>query len=57
MEEFHKATIKFTRKPAKMGRTYIFVIPKNYIEDGLIDVDVEYEIYLKVKEKNEDGKN
>jgi hypothetical protein len=31
--------ISFYRKPAKSGRTYLFVIPKPYIDNGLIDLN------------------
>lgn len=44
--EFLKKGIKFRRKPAKMGDRYVFTIPQNYIENGLIDTDQEYIIFL-----------
>ncbi len=45
--------VKFKRKPAKMGDRYVFTIPQNYIENGLIDPDETYIIYL-AKEKKKD---
>ncbi|MBD3211645.1 MAG: hypothetical protein GF311_03480 [Candidatus Lokiarchaeota archaeon] len=43
---FLKKGITFKRKPAKMGDRYIFSIPSIYIENGLIDPDRTYQIYL-----------
>nr|MDO8114056.1 hypothetical protein [Candidatus Sigynarchaeota archaeon] len=42
-----KGVIKFTRKPAKMGVDYIFMIPRAYVKNELVDVHAEYEVYLK----------
>jgi hypothetical protein len=47
LQGFETATIKFRRKPAKMGADYIFWIPRTYIRNGLVDPSVEYEVYLK----------
>jgi hypothetical protein len=52
--DFLEKGIKFTRKPAKMGERYVFNIPQNYINNGLIDPDETYIIYLaKTKEKED----
>lgn len=45
--------IRFIRKPAKMGKRYVFNIPKNYIESGLIDPDETYMIILAKSSKKE----
>ena len=51
--DFLKRAIKFRRKPAKMGKRYVFNIPSNYIENGLIDPNEHYMIYLaKIEEAN-----
>lgn len=52
--DFVEKGIKFRRKPAKMGKRYVFNIPKNYIENGLIDPDETYVIYLAKTEEDED---
>jgi hypothetical protein len=44
---FETAVVKFRRKPAKMGADFIFWIPRTYIRNGLVDPNVEYEVYLK----------
>lgn len=44
--EFLEKGITFRRKPAKMGKRYVFNIPNNYIENGLIDPKETYIIYL-----------
>jgi hypothetical protein len=46
-EGFETAVVKFRRKPAKMGADYIFWIPRTYIRNGLVDPNVEYDLYLK----------
>ncbi len=37
----------FNRKPAKMGSSYIFTIPKQMIDEGVIDPEAFYEIRVK----------
>ena len=50
--DFLEKGIKFKRKPAKMGKRYVFNIPNTYIENGLIDPEETYIIYLaKIKNK------
>lgn len=50
--DFLEKGIKFKRKPAKMGKRYVFNIPNTYIENGLIDPGETYIIYLaKIKNK------
>ncbi len=50
--EFLKKGVTFKRKPAKMGKRYVFNIPNNYIENGLIDPKETYIIYLaKIEDK------
>ncbi|MEX2755251.1 MAG: hypothetical protein Q6365_007630 [Candidatus Sigynarchaeota archaeon] len=57
-EEFLKQTIKFKKKPAKMGADHCFWIPRSFIKNGLIDVTKTYEVYLKeVPEEKDPGKN
>ena len=52
--DFLTTGVHFKRKPAKMGDRYVFNIPKNYIDNGLIDPNEEYIVYLGiVKEKKE----
>ncbi len=51
--DFTKAVVRFIRKPAKMGERYVFNIPKNFIENGLIDPGTSYIIYLAKSEENE----
>ena len=51
-----KGVVKFTRKPAKMGEDYIFWIPRVYVRNGLVDVSVEYEVYLKKIPKKTESK-
>lgn len=46
-----KGVVKFQKKPAKMGQDYIFWIPRVYIKNGIVDPGVEYEVFLKKKEK------
>lgn len=46
-KEFLHGLVKFRRKPAKTGPEYIFVIPRNFIKNGLIAPEKKYEIYLK----------
>ena len=54
--EFLEKGIVFRRKPAKMGKRYVFNIPNNYIENGLIDPKETYIIYLaKIKDKEEEN--
>lgn len=36
----------FNRKPAKMGKEYIFKIPRDMINEGVIDPDKFYEIRI-----------
>lgn len=52
--DFLEKGIKFRRKPAKMGKRYVFNIPNNYIENGLIDPNETYIIYLAKTEEDED---
>ena len=52
--EFLKRGIKFKRKPAKMGDRYVFSIPQNYIENGLINPNETYIIYLGKSKKEEE---
>jgi|SRR5271157_248811 len=52
MPGFEQGIIKFTRKPAKMGEDFIFWIPRVYIKNGLVDPNVEYEVYLKKSPKS-----
>ena len=51
---FLEKGIKFKRKPAKMGKRYVFNIPNLYIENGLIDPNETYVIYLAKTEEDED---
>lgn len=44
--DFLEKAIHFKRKPAKMGDRYVFNIPQNYVENGLIDPKETYIIYL-----------
>ena len=45
--DFLEKGIKFRRKPAKMGGDrYVFTIPQSYIDNGLIDPNETYIIYL-----------
>ena len=54
--EFLEKGITFRRKPAKMGKRYVFNIPNNYIENGLIDPKETYIIYLaKIEDKEEEN--
>lgn len=46
-KEFLQGTVKFKRKPAKTGPEYIFVIPRSFVKNGLINPNRTYEIYLK----------
>ncbi|MEX2717089.1 MAG: hypothetical protein Q6370_012370 [Candidatus Sigynarchaeota archaeon] len=56
--EFLRETVKFKRKPAKTGPEYIFVIPRSFVKNGLIDPNKTYEVYLKeVPEEKDPGKN
>ena len=41
-----KRLVSFVRKPAKQGEAYIFTIPKNYIENNLIDPSRTYRLYI-----------
>lgn len=50
--DFYEKGIRFKRKPAKMGDRYVFTIPQNYIENGLIDPKETYIIFL-AKEKKD----
>ena len=53
--DFLERGVKFKRKPAKMGKRYVFNIPNNYIENGLIDPKETYMIYLaKIGDKEKD---
>jgi len=52
--DFLQKGIKFKRKPAKMGDRYVFTIPQTYIDNGLIDPNKIYMIYLAKTEENED---
>lgn len=52
--DFLEKGIKFKRKPAKMGKRYVFNIPNIYIENGLIDPNETYMIYLAKTEEEED---
>lgn len=54
--DFLEKGIKFKRKPAKMGNRYVFNIPNNYIENGLIDPKETYIIYL-AKTEDKDKEN
>ncbi len=47
MPGLEQGIVKFTRKPAKMGTDYIFWIPRTYVKNGLVDPNVEYEIFLR----------
>ena len=47
MPGLEQGIVKFTRKPAKMGEDFIFWIPRVYIRNGLVDPNVEYEVYIK----------
>ncbi|MFO7797862.1 MAG: hypothetical protein ACQERB_05680 [Promethearchaeati archaeon] len=53
--DFLEKGITFKRKPAKMGDRYIFSIPTVYIENGLIDPDQTYRIYLAKVKKEENS--
>ena len=54
--DFLEKGISFRRKPAKMGKRYVFNIPNNYIENGLIDPKETYIIYLaRIKDKEEEN--
>lgn len=54
--EFLEKGITFRRKPAKMGKRYVFNIPNNYIENGLIDPKETYIIYLaKIVDKKKEN--
>ena len=53
--DFLTKGIKFKRKPAKMGGDrYVFTIPQAYIDNGLIDPNETYIIYLAKTEEDED---
>jgi len=42
------------KKPAKMGPDYIIIIPRIYIQNGLVDPEKTYDIYLEeIKKKGE----
>jgi len=45
--EFITKVVSFVRKPAKLGHSYAFTIPKSYIDAGLIEINKKYEIFLK----------
>jgi len=47
MPGLEQGIVKFTRKPAKMGEDFIFWIPRVYVRNGLVDPNVEYEVYIK----------
>jgi len=49
MPGLEQGIVKFTRKPAKMGGDFIFWIPRVYIKNGLVDPNVEYEVYIRKK--------
>ncbi|MFX0023760.1 MAG: hypothetical protein ACFE9S_15645 [Candidatus Hermodarchaeota archaeon] len=51
--DFLEKGIRFKRKPAKMGKRYVFNIPNIYIENGLIDPNETYVIYLAKTEEDE----
>lgn len=40
--------LRFKRKPAKQGDFYSFFIPKVYVDNGLIDPNEEYYVYVKL---------
>lgn len=50
-----KAVVSFVRKPAKMGKAFLFSIPKDYIEGGMIDPNKKYRIYLEELEDGEEN--
>jgi len=53
--DFLQKGIKFKRKPAKMGKRYVFNIPQSYIENGLIDPKETYIIYLaRIEDKDKE---
>lgn len=52
--DFLEKGIKFKRKPAKTGERYVFTIPQSYIDNGLIDPNEEYIIYLAKKKEKDD---
>jgi len=52
--DFVQKGIRFKRKPASMGGRYVFTIPQNYINNGLIDPDETYVIYLAKTDEKED---
>jgi len=51
--DFLEKGITFKRKPAKTGDRYVFTIPSVYIENGLIDPDQTYIIYLAETKEDE----
>jgi len=42
-----QGVVKFIRKPAKMGEDFILWLPRVYIRNGIIDVNAEYEIFMR----------
>ena len=51
MPGIEQGIVKFTRKPAKMGGDYVFMVPRVYLKNGLVDPTCEYEVYLKQKKQ------
>ncbi len=46
-----KDVVWFTRKPAKTGKNYLIWIPRDLLRKGTVDLDTEYEVYLRKIEK------
>lgn len=51
MPGIEQGIVMFTRKPVKMGNDHIFMIPRVYLKNGLVDPSCEYEVYLRKKQK------
>jgi hypothetical protein len=51
-----KKAIKFKRKPAKTGKRYVINLPSIYMENGVINPEITYTIYMVSNEKEKDKK-
>ncbi len=47
--------VKFAKKPAKMGDDLVFIIPRTYVRNGLVDKETEYNVYLQKKIEEKEG--
>jgi hypothetical protein len=52
-----KDIIKIRKKIIKMNRTYCIIIPKQMIDQKIINADNEYDIYIDLGSRSESIKN